>query len=585
MKKNKEEFRFIDVPRAIWFFLSKERKKFVFFTILLLTALSYEFFPPYLIGKVLDFLTKFKKGDSFSTVIIYVTILALSSAVIAIIRLTSKRALGQASINARYRAKVWGFERLIGFSLDWHHKETTGNKAQRIITGSESLREWTSDFSNIIFPAAISFFGSLIACIILNPLFIIFFVYYIFLLLFIEIWFDKRISKISDQLNKSMENASGTFVESATNILSVKAMGADKGMASNIEQREKISQNFFHKRLNYGVTKWILFQIHNSISWGLFILFVALLVIKGKLSVGLVLTYTIYFSTLRTNSTSFTNQFQIMIEKKSALGRMMPFFWNDYTLGKGDKDFPKTWKTITLTNAFFRYNEESAIQDVTLKIKRGEKIGVAGHSGSGKSTLIKLFLGLYHLEKGTFKIGDNNIQDIRHEEMTSNISVVLQETELFNFSLKDNITLMRDVDPVTFKNACEIACLDEIIESLPDGVETIIGEKGHTLSGGERQRVGIARAVCKNSPIILLDEATSALDSTTEQKVMEKLLGEYSNGKTILIVAHRISTLKNTDRIIVFEKGRIAEQGNFESLKNDSNSIFGTMYTAQTADN
>lgn len=582
MRKNKEKFRFIDVPKAIWYFLVNERAKFVFFTILLLFALSYEFFPPYLIGKVLDFLTAYKKGETFYPVIIYASILALSSAIIAIIRLTSKKILAKISINARYKAKVWGFERLISFSLDWHHRESTGNKAQRIITGSESLREWTNDLANIVFPAAISFFGSLIACIFLNPLFIIFFVFYIFLLLFTEIMFDKKISKISDKLNISMENASGTFVESTANILAVKAMGADKGMASNIKEREKISKNFFNIRLNLGTTKWILFQLHNSISWGLFILFVALLVIKGNLSVGLVLTYTIYFSSLRTHSTQFTNQFQTMIERKSAMGRMMPFFWNDYSLSKGDKIFPQDWLNITLTNAFFRYKKKSAICDVNLNIHRGEKIGIAGHSGSGKSTLIKLFLGLYHLEKGAFKIGNDNIQDIRLEEITSNITVVLQETELFNLSLKENISLMRNVDPVTFKISCDIACLDEIIKNLPNGINTIIGERGYAISGGERQRIGIARAVCKNAPILLLDEATSALDSSTEKTIMERLLGDYSKDKTILIVAHRISTLKNTDRIIVFEKGSIEEEGDFELLKNDPGSLFGKMYTMQS---
>ena len=119
--------------------------------------------------------------------------------------------------------------------------------------------------------------------------------------------------------------------------------------------------------------------------------------------------------------------------------------------------------------------------------------------------------------------------------------------------------------------------------NLLNNFQIIIGERGYAISGGERQRVGIARAVCKNAPILLLDEATSALDSGIEKKVMSKLLGEYSKDKTILIVAHRISTLKNTDRIIVFEKGSIIEEGDFESLKNNPDSIFGKMYNIQAS--
>src|SRR5262249_3678652 len=142
----------------------------------------------------------------------------------------------------------------------------------------------------------------------------------------------------------------------------------------------------------------------------------------------------------------------------------------------------------------------------------------------------------------------------------SNIAVVLQETELFNFSLRENITMMRDAPPELLQRSCEIACLNEIIARLPDGLDTVVGERGYSLSGGERQRVGIARAICRNAPILLLDEATSALDSATEQMVMERLMAEHSSNRTMLIVAHRISTLKDADRIVVFDEGRLVEQ-------------------------
>src|SRR5262249_38259086 len=158
--------------------------------------------------------------------------------------------------------------------------------------------------------------------------------------------------------------------------------------------------------------------------------------------------------------------------------------------------------------------------------------------------LIKLLLGLYHLERGSLQIGDVPISDICHEDLISNIAVVLQETELFNFSLRENVTMMRDVPPALLQRACEVACLTDVIARLPNGLETVLGERGYSLSGGERQRVGIARAICRNAPILLLDEATSALDSVTERIVMKKLMEEHNGDRTIIIVAHRISTLK-----------------------------------------
>jgi ABC-type multidrug transport system fused ATPase/permease subunit len=581
--KKTDHFSFWDVPRAIWYFVDTDRPKYLFFTSTLFIALFYVMVPPFIIGRIVDFFTSYHRGASLKPVFIYAGVLAASSAFIAITRLYSKRKLGQIAINARYRAKVWGFERLLGFSLSWHQQENTGNKAQRIITGAEAIREWTHNISNKIFPAIAAFTGSLIACMYLNPWFALFFIYFLGGLLLVEFYFDRRISILSDKINKSIENASGTLIEGASNILAVKAMGAGDSMASSVARREETARELSHKRIYLGTTKWMCFQIHNSMSWGIFIVLIALSVANGLISVGLILTYTSYFASLRESATDFTDHLQNMIEMKSNLGRMMNIFFNDYRLKSGDKKFPADFSSVRFDDITFAYRDKPAVRNLSIDVKRGEKIGIAGHSGSGKSTVIKLLLGLYHPGQGSLSFDSVSIKDLRSGEIASNIAVVLQETELFNLSLKDNITIMRDINPELFIQACSIAALDEIIARLPSGIDTLIGERGYALSGGERQRVGIARAICRNAPILLLDEATSALDSATEKHVMDGLLGEYSCGKTMLIVAHRISTLLKTDRIIVFENGEISEEGTFSELANDSATRFGQMYTMQSA--
>jgi ABC-type multidrug transport system fused ATPase/permease subunit len=272
-----------------------------------------------------------------------------------------------------------------------------------------------------------------------------------------------------------------------------------------------------------------------------------------------------------------------LVDLKSDIARMMPIFWHGHTLKTGNKQFPVRWNKIELKNVSFSYKKDAvALANINLTINRSEKIGIAGHSGSGKSTLAKLFLGLYQIDSGSFSVGSQNYYDIKHEEVINNLTVVLQESELFNVSLKENITMMREVSDKVFVQAIKIAQLEEIIARLPLGVETLIGEKGYALSGGERQRVGIARAVCKNAPIMILDEATSALDSNTEKKVMDALLGPYGEKKTIIIIAHRISTLQNTDKVLVFEKGNIAEEGTFSSLTQQKHSLFKKMHQIQS---
>jgi ABC-type multidrug transport system fused ATPase/permease subunit len=543
--------------------------------------------PPYIVGLIANFLIGYMQSDAaarptLSPLFWLVGLLSVSHAGVSLIRLSSKRMLGRISLNARYRAKVWGFERLLDSSLSWHQQESTGNKAQRLLTGAEAVREWTDEVLIKLLITVAAFGGSVVAGILLHPAFLLFFVYYLGVLIGTEVYFDRRIDRLSDRINKSLENASGGFVESASNILSVKAMGAADSMTSSMAEREELARRLSYDRLRLGNKKWMCYQIHNAVSWGMYLLAISYMVTQGNLSAGFFLTYAMYFDKMREAATEFTDRFQLMIERKSNLGRMMPLFWTDNSLPTGNRRFPLNWQGIYLRDAVFHYDDKPAVGPLSLEVKRGEVVGIAGPSGSGKSTLIKLLLGLYHLDRGALQIGDTPVHEIQHEDLISNTAVVLQETELFNFSLLENITMMRNVPPALLRRSCEIACLDDVIKGLPDGLDTVVGERGHTLSGGERQRVGIARALCRNAPILLLDEATSALDSATEQMVMERLMAEHSIDRTMIIVAHRISTLKDADKIVVFDQGRLVEQGGFQELADDPESRFGMMCAIQS---
>src|SRR5215475_13831716 len=289
-------FSFFDLSSALWYFLGPERRAFVIFGGILLTVLCYTMVPPYIAGAVANFLIGYLKADSaarpsISPIFWLAGVLAGSYAVISLIRLSSKRMLGRISLNARYRAKVGGFERLLDSSLSWHQQESTGNKAQRLLTGAEAVREWTGDIIIDFLNAVAVFGGSLIAGILLHPAFLLFFVYYLGVLVATERYFDRRIERISNRINKSLENASGGFFESASNILSVKALGATDTMTNSLAQREELARRLSYERLRLANTKWMCYQIHNAASWGIYLLVVAYMVIQGKLLPGFFLTY------------------------------------------------------------------------------------------------------------------------------------------------------------------------------------------------------------------------------------------------------------------------------------------------------
>ena len=209
---------------------------------------------------------------------------------------------------------------------------------------------------------------------------------------------------------------------------------------------------------------------------------------------------------------------------------------------------------------------EPVLKNINLHINPGEMIGLVGHSGAGKSTMINLCMRLYDPSLGKITIDGVDIKDIPPEELRSSIGVVFQETYLFSGTIFDNIAYARpDASLDEVIAAAKAANAHEFITKLPDGYNTVIGENGHTLSGGERQRVSIARAVLKNPKILILDEATSSLDPETEIKIQEALT-RLIEGRTTIAIAHRLSTLKNANRLVVIEKGRIAEFGSHNEL-------------------
>ncbi len=209
---------------------------------------------------------------------------------------------------------------------------------------------------------------------------------------------------------------------------------------------------------------------------------------------------------------------------------------------------------------------EPVLKNINLNINPGEMIGLVGHSGAGKSTMINLCMRLYDPSLGKITIDGVDIKDIPPEELRNSIGVVFQETYLFSGTIFDNIAYARpDASLDEVIAAAKAANAHEFITKLPDGYNTVIGENGHSLSGGERQRVSIARAILKNPKILILDEATSSLDPETEIKIQEALT-RLIEGRTTIAIAHRLSTLKNANRLVVIEKGRIAEVGSHNEL-------------------
>ena len=233
----------------------------------------------------------------------------------------------------------------------------------------------------------------------------------------------------------------------------------------------------------------------------------------------------------------------------------------------GPGDNSQNQASIVFNNITFAYNKKRPIiKGISFSIKAGEKVAVVGQSGSGKSTLVKLLFRFYDVDSGDIQINQQDISKVSQHSLRTHIGIVPQDTVLFNDTLFNNVqygcpTASKD----EVLKAIELAHLSEFIASLPDGLATMVGERGLKLSVGEKQRVAIARTILKNPQILVFDEATSSLDSHSEQAILTAI-NEVAKNRTSLVIAHRLSTIVDSDNIIVMSHGEIVEQGNHQQL-------------------
>ena len=220
---------------------------------------------------------------------------------------------------------------------------------------------------------------------------------------------------------------------------------------------------------------------------------------------------------------------------------------------------------IRVDNLHFSYGEETILNGIQLKIKAGEKVALVGASGGGKSTLIQTLIGLYLPSQGQISFDNVPIEQIGLEIVRENVVTVLQHPVLFNDTIRANLTLGKSVSDEVLWKALAIAQLKDAVKDLEQGLDTVVGRLGMRLSGGQRQRMAIARMVVADPKVVILDEATSALDSETEYN-LHQAMAAFLKGRTTIIIAHRLSAVKQADHVYVFEQGVICEQGRHETL-------------------
>ena len=381
--------------------------------------------------------------------------------------------------------------------------------------------------------------------------------------------FRKKMRKKNHLYRVENESVSAKLSNMLEMLTVTKAHGLEDEEIAHFEQnvRYLMARGLDVDKTNsyFGSASWV---IANILS-GACLIFCAVLALNGMISTGDIVLYQSLFGSINAAVQTIINvlpTFSTGFEAVSSISEIM--MSKDVEDSRGKRKLDHIEGNVRFENVYYKYpnGAQYVVENFNLDVKKGECIAVVGASGSGKSTIMNLIIGFLQPTEGHLYIDENDITEISLSDYRHSISVVPQNSILFAGTIRENITYgMEKIDEKKIEEVAEMANLNEFVKDLPNGLDTFIGEHGGKLSGGQKQRITIARALIRDPKILILDEATSALDNISEYHVQKAISG-LIKGRTTFIVAHRLSTIRDADRIVVMDAGKCVEMGTYEQL-------------------
>lgn len=461
------------------------------------------------------------------------------------------------------------FQAVANQSMTFHNNRFSGslvNYTNRFVRSFENLLD------NLIFqivPLITLLISSSVVLFSYVPVYALILLVVILLFFVLTFFLNKRVFKLREESSRASSEKTGKLADAIGNILTVKSYARETDEKKRYQQAVDKVVNLDLKRMRFTTRRHMMNTVVLAI-----LLAIALVFIVGGtewfgISLGTaVLIYT-YTQIIFGRMWDFNHIIKEIIEAFGDAVEMTEILEeNPVIFDTSPQKLSVPKGDILFDNITFRYNEGkvNVFQDFTLEVKDGERVGLVGISGSGKTTLTKLLLRFSDVEQGAILIDGQNIKDVSQKSLRENIAYVPQESLLFHRSISENVSYGHEhATEEEIIRALKQANAWEFVKDLPQGLETMVGERGVKLSGGQRQRVAIARAILKDAPILVLDEATSALDSESEgliQDALQKLM----KGRTSLVIAHRLSTVASLDKIVVLSNGKIVESGSHQYL-------------------
>jgi ATP-binding cassette subfamily B protein len=458
---------------------------------------------------------------------------------------------------------------ILGKSHQFFHDNLSGKITKQITNLADGIEKLITNIIPNFLRGSSLLFSAFVVAYFVNPIFFFILITWFIFFAGTSILMSRKLVFLSDTLASAESIVMGQLVDSLSNNSNVRIFSRKfyeiSRMVSFLDKQQKAySSVYFYTAIIHAIEGGLIAIMIAGSSYSLVYLYSKNLVTTGDFVLILVLTINTAHMTWFT--VGLVDEFNTVVGrcKQSLIALMEPLEIQD----KLDASVLNcSYGKITFRKVQFKYKDtESLFQNKSMEIKAGEKVGLVGYSGGGKSTFVNLILRLYDITSGAILIDDQDIRDVTQDSLRTSIAMIPQDPSLFHRSLMENICYGKiDASNEEVIEAAKKAHAHEFITQLPQGYDSLVGERGIKLSGGQRQRIAIARAILKNAPILILDEATSQLDSITES-LIQVSLWELMQGKTTIVIAHRLSTLLHMDRILVFDKGKIVEDGTHNEL-------------------
>jgi len=570
-------------PIKTLFYLFEEQKIRVLVAFILFSIKhSPSWVIPLLTANIIDIITSHKSASALLINIAILIAVTLQNWPVNVLYVRfQSRAIRE--VENRLRSAL--VERMQQLSMGFYLRTNAGVLQTKVVRDVENIEQMVRNLSDGGFTAINGVVGAILVTAIKVPLFLPFFLVLAPLIALFIAKLRQKLNARNEEFRSEIENMSARVNEMTTLMPITRAHGLEKSALqtmydsfSNVKSAG-LKLDIFNAKFN--ALAWVTFQLANVSCLGV----AAYCALKGKfgVSTGDVVLLTSYFGQL-IGSVILLSSLMPQISKGfssiRSLGEVLES--PDIEANSGKKNIEEVIGIVNFDEVSYAYpqSERNAISDLSLSAKPGEMIALVGPSGSGKSTLINLVIGFLRPQSGSISIDGRNMSDFNLSSYRKFISVVPQESVLFEGSVRDNITYgLGSVSDKRVEDALRAANAWDFVMDLPDDVNTLVGERGARISGGQKQRLAIARALIRNPRILILDEATSALDSQSEKEIQTALESLMVN-RTTFVVAHRLSTVQKADRILVLDRGILVESGKHSDLAH-SGGLYQKLYEAQ----